>query len=167
MADAAGRTLTSQEILDLIAQAKAATSNPAITFMQIFRNLPDNVTILGDTLRLSLTQAAVNVPAPVAPILNALQSIAKTSNRVAVTNNQQAETSFNGNRVRLDQEVNFDVGGVDGSPALQNITGVAAHKIVFWVDVESLAVRHDQGRLILAVTTKAATFSIDLGEDHP
>lgn len=166
MSDAAGGTLSPQEILDLITQAKAGVSNPAITLMQIFRNLPDNVTVLGDTLRLSLTEAAVIVPTPAAPILNAIQSIAKAGDHVAVTNNQEVETSFNRNRVRFDQEVNFDVGGVDGSPALQNIVGVAAHKLV-WIGVEGLAVKRKEGRLTLAVTTRVGTTSIDLGEDHP
>jgi hypothetical protein len=165
MPDVAGRVLTLEETMEIISKAKAGGSSPVVTMMQIFRGLSENVTVSGDVLRLALTASASSIGGPFAPLLNALLTISKTADHVAITNSQKVEAAFNGNRVRLGEEVSFDVGGTDGEPALNNIAGVAAHK-VGWISIENLELKHSQGHLKLAVVTRIGTIKVDLGEEH-
>src|ERR1700721_1150797 len=89
MGDAAEiSTLTLDQVTQLISQAKAAGANPLLVGIQMFKNLPDNVTLPGPTLALALTTSGVPVDPSLAPLLSAIQNISKAGTQSGFTLNK-------------------------------------------------------------------------------
>jgi hypothetical protein len=162
MSDAAGiSTLTLQQVTELISQAKSAGSNPMLVGIQIFNGLGDNVTLPGATLTLALTTSGIPISQPLAPLLNAIQSVSKVGDHVSIALTQDTEVLLNNNRIRFAQDTSFDVSEDAGNPALNNIVGLAGHKMV-WVNVQSIQLTQNQGRWSVAVKTSVKTINFDL-----
>src|SRR6266446_5809680 len=123
-------TLTLQDVIQIITAAKAAGTNPAQIGMQIFRSLDDNTTVSGDALRVALTASAILVGGPFAPALAAIQTVAKNQDHITITNSQEVQLTLGTTRARVREELSFDVAETGGLPALNNIQGLQAHKML-------------------------------------
>jgi|HubBroStandDraft_2_1064218.scaffolds.fasta_scaffold00558_8 hypothetical protein len=162
MGDTAVTTLTVQQISDIINTAKSGGANPMLVGMQIFNTLGDNVTVPGDTLRLALTNTAVAIAAPLVPLVQAIQNISKIGNHLSLELNEDIETILNNNRMRFKQELSFDVIPTASAPGLTNILGVAAHKFVSWISIQSIHLKQNLGLWSVAVVTPVTTINFDL-----
>jgi hypothetical protein len=157
-----GKTLTQQDIIQIIATAKAGATS-ALIGMQIFRSLGDNTIVAGDILRLALTTSNIAVGGLLAPALAAIQTVAKDNDRVTISNDREVETTLGGTRVRVKEELSFDVAAsTDGLPALDNIQGLQVHKIL-WISIQKIELIQGQGRTSLRVTAAGTTKDISLG----
>ena len=162
MGDAAEvSTLTLDQVTQLISQAKSAGANPLLVSIQMFNNLRDNVTLPGATLALALTTSGVPVDPSLAPLLNAIQNISKAGNHVSIALDQDTELSLKNTRIKFAKDTSFDVSDDAISPALNNIIGLAGHKL-FWVNVQSVQLTQNQGRWTVAVQTPVKTITFDL-----
>jgi hypothetical protein len=162
MGDTAGATLSLEQVTGIISQAKSAGANPIVIGIQIFNSLGDSVTLAGDTLRLALTTAGIPITGPLVSLVDAIQSVSKTADHVSIALTDDTETSVNNNRIRFKAEVSFDVNKTADSPALNNIVGVAAHKMMTWINIQSIHLTQNQGRWSVAVGTSVKTINFDL-----
>lgn len=167
MSDAAGTTLTLQEVTDIIAKARSGSANPMLIGLQIFNSLGDSVTVSGDTLRLALAASALPVAGPLGTLVDAIQSVSKVGSHITTVNNQKIETTLNGNRIRFDEEVTFDVSGTNGAPGLKNISGVAAHKAVAWIGIQAIQLQQNEGGWTVGVSTHIGTINFNLDAANP
>jgi hypothetical protein len=154
-------TLTLDQVTQLISQAKSAGANPLLLGIQMFNDLGDNVTLPGPTLALALTTSAVLVDPSLAPLLSAIQNISKAGNHVSIALNQDTELSLKNTRIKFAKNTSFDVSDDAVSPALNNIVGLAGHKL-FLVNVLSIQLTQNQGRWSVAVKTPLKTIDFDL-----
>lgn len=152
MSDAAGTTLTFQQVTDIINQAKANGANPMLIGMQIFNTLGDDVTATGDTLRLALTASAIPITGPLVSVVDAIQSLTKATDHVVVALNGPIEIALAKTQIRIDTEVSFDVSASGASTALSNIAGVATHVLFAWPNITSIQLNQNQGHLTVGVT---------------
>jgi len=160
MGDAAEiSTLNLDQVTRLISQAKSAGANPLLLGIQLFNNLGDNVTLPGPTLALALTASGVPVDPSLAPLLGAVQNISKAGTHVSMTLNQDTELSLKSTRIKFAKDTSFDVSNDAVSLALNNIVGLAGHKL-FWVNVQSIQLTQNQGRWSVAVKTPLKTIEI-------
>lgn len=153
--------LTLDQVTQLISQAKSASANPVLVGIQMFNNLGDNVSLPGSTLALALSTSAVHVDPSLAPLLTAVQNISKTGTHVSVALDQDTELSLKNTRIKFAKDTSFDVNDDAVSPALDNIIGLAGHKL-FWVNVQSIQFTQNQGRWKVAVKTPLKTIDFDL-----
>jgi hypothetical protein len=153
-------TLTMDQVMQLISQAKSAGPNPLLVGIQMFNNLGQNVTLPGPTLALALTGSGVPVDSSLTPLLSAIQNISKAGNHVSIALNQDTELSLKNTRIKFAKDTSFDVSDA-ASPALNNIVGFAGHKL-FWVNVQSIQLTQNQGRWSVAVKTPLKTIDFDL-----
>jgi hypothetical protein len=161
MSDAAGIPLTLGQVTDLISRTKSAGANPVLIGLQIFDSLGENVTLLGSTLSAALRTSGIPVGAPLAPLLNAIQTISKNGDHVTIALDQDTEMSLNKNRVRFQKELAFDVSETDGAPGLQNIVGVAAHKLT-WISIKDIQLKQKQAGWTMSVGTSLTTITFDV-----
>jgi hypothetical protein len=154
-------TLTMDQVTQLISQAKSAGPNPLLMGIQMFNNLGQNVTLLGPTLALALTSSGVPVDPSLAPLLSAIQNISKAGSHVSIVLNEDTELSLKNTRIKFAKDTSFDVSDDAASPALNNIVGLAGHKLV-WVNVQSIQLTQNQGRWSVAVKTPLKTIDFDL-----
>jgi Protein of unknown function, DUF538 len=151
MSDAAGDSaITLEQVTQIISQAKSGGANPLFVGIQIFNSLNDQATLTGSTLTLALAASAIQIPGPLAPLVDGIQSVAKQGELITLTMNREIETKFNDTRIRLQQRVGFNVDKGD-SPALTNMTGVSAHAFLDWLDITSIQLNREEGHLSLAV----------------
>jgi len=151
MSDAAGdSTLSLEQVTQILSQAKSGGADPLLVGIQIFNGLNDQVTLTGNTLMLALTASGIQIPGPLATLVDSIQSVAKEGELITLTMNREIETAFNDTRIRLQQKVGFTVDNGD-SPALTNMTGVSAHAFLAWLDITSIQLNRDEGHLSLAV----------------
>jgi hypothetical protein len=162
MGDTAGTTLSLEQVTGIISQAKSAGANPIVIGIQIFNSLGDSVTLAGDTLRLALTSAGIPITGPLVSLVDAIQSVSKTADHVSIALTEDTETTVNNNRIRFKEEVSFDVNKTADSPALNSIAGVAAHKMMTWINIQSIQLTQNQGRWSVAVGTSVKTINFDL-----
>jgi hypothetical protein len=162
MGDAAEiSTLTLDEVTQLISQAKSAGANPLLVGIQMFNNLVENVTLPGPTLAQALTTSGVPLDPSLLPLLTAIQNISKAGTHVTIALNQDTELSLKNTRIKFAKETSFDVSDDAVSPALNNIVGLAGHKL-FWVNVQGIQLTQNQGRWSVAVKTPLKTIDFDL-----
>jgi hypothetical protein len=147
------KSLTVQNVTKLISSARSGTTDPVSTGISIFQSLGENATLSGDVLRSALSQASLIFDGPLSDVLTAVGSITKTRNLIVVANSQELRPSVHGTTLRLKQTVTFDVGSDGGNPSLSNITGVAVHK-VFWIDIQQIELRQQDGQKVLHVVTE-------------
>jgi hypothetical protein len=162
MGDAQNPSILSlDQVTQLISQAKSAGASPLLVGVQLFNSLGGNVSLSGSTL----TQALANSGVPVDPALTAflteVQNISKTGNHVSITLSQDTELLLNNTRIRFAKATSFDVVDDAVSPALNNVVGVAGHKIV-WVNVQSIQLVESQGRWSVKVITSVKTLEFEL-----
>jgi hypothetical protein len=161
--DTAGiTTLNVEQVTQIIFQAKTAGDNPRLVGVHIFSSLGDNVTLLGATLALALANSGIPIPESLSPLVNAVQSLSKAGGHVSIALAQDTEVLVNKTRLRFGKEVGFDVGESDGDPALKNMVGVAAHKLLSWINIQSLQLKQNQGRWTVTVGTPLTTINVDL-----
>jgi hypothetical protein len=154
-------TLTMDQVTQLISQAKSAGPNPLLMGIQMFNNLGQNVTLPGPTLALALTSSGVPVDPSLAPLLSAIQNISKAGSHVSIALNEDTELSLKNTRIKFAKDTSFDVSDDAASPALNNIVGLAGHKLV-WVNVQSIQLTQNQGRWSVAVKTPLKIIDFDL-----
>lgn len=154
-------TLTLDQVTQLISQAQSAGANPLLVGIQMFNNLGQSVALPGPTLALALTTSGVPVDPSLAPLLSAIQNISKAGTHVSITLDQDTELSLKNTRIKLAKDTSFDVSDTAASPALNNIVGLAGHKLV-WVNVQSIQLTQNQGRWSVAVKTPLKTIDFDL-----
>jgi hypothetical protein len=154
-------TLTLDQVTQLISEAKSAGANPLLVGIQMFNDLGDNVTLLGPTLAQALTTSGVTVDPSLSPLLSAIQNISKAGTHVSITLDQDTELSLKNTRIKFAKDTGFDVSDDAVSPALNNIVGLAGHKLV-WVNVQSIQLTQNQGRWSVAVKTPLKTIDFDL-----
>jgi hypothetical protein len=154
MSDAAGTTVLSvDDVLKLVSSARSGTTDPISTSIAIFQSLGENATVSGDVLKRALSQASLSLEGPLADVMAAVGNITKTGRLVAVANSQELRPILHGTTLRLKQTVTFEVGSDGGSPSLDNITGVAVHK-VFWIDIQQIQLRQQDGQKLVHVVTE-------------
>jgi hypothetical protein len=122
--------------------------------MQIFNNLGNNITVVGDVLRQALADSNIAIDGPLFALVVAAQNITKMGSHVTVTIADEVKTVIGGTTIRFKPPVTFDVGKAGGYPTINNIQGAAAHK-VFWLDIREIQLRQDQGKRMLHVETSA------------
>jgi hypothetical protein len=162
MSDAAGTTLTLEQVAQIISQAKSAGANPMLIGIQIFNSLGDDVTVPGDILKLALTTSGIPITGPLVPLVNAIQNVTKTGDHLSIALNQDTEALLNNNRIRFKEVVSFDVNKTADAPALNNIVGLAAHKLLSWINIQNIQLKQNQGRWSVAVGTSLTTINFDL-----
>lgn len=146
--------LSVEQVKNIITQAQAGASDPVSVGMQIFNNLGDNVSVSGDTLRQALTESGLATDGPMSALVAGAQSITKTGSQVTVTGAKEIQTQIRGTNVRFSPQVTFNA-GMDGSfPTISNIQGAAVHKM-FWIGIQEIQLRENQGQKTLHVETSA------------
>jgi hypothetical protein len=153
--------LTLDQVTQLISQAKSAGASPLLVGIQMFNSLGNSVTLPGPTLAQALSNSGVQVDPALTPLLTSIQNISKTGNHVSITLNQDTELSLNNTRIKFARDTSFDVSDDAISPALNNIVGLAGHKIV-WVNVQRIQLTQNQGRWSVSVKTALKTIDFDL-----
>jgi hypothetical protein len=148
--------LTVDDVKTIINQAQLGVTDPVTIAMEIFSNLGDNITVVGDILRQALIDSSVAVDGPLSALVAAAQNITKVGGHVSLTNAEEIKTEIGGAAIRFKSLITFDVGTEGGSPLISNIKGVAAHK-VFWFDITQIQLMQDQGKRILHVETSGGT----------
>ena len=154
--------LSVDDVTKIITAAKTAAGDPLSIGMQIFSGLGDNATVSGNTLREALSAAAIPIAGPLGPVLNAIQSVTKTGSVVTLTNAQEVQIVLDGNQMQLKNQVSFGVAEQNGLPELQNIAGLAVHK-VFWIDIKTIELIVNQGKRFIRVVTPDGSKDIALG----
>lgn len=157
MSDSSGATsLSLDDVVKLITAARAGTTDPVSTSLGIFQDLSENAVLSGDVLRQALSQASLALEGPLSDVLAAVGSITKTGSLITLVNNQELRPVLQGKTLRLKQTVTFEV-GLDGiDPSLNNIAGVAVHD-VFWIDIQQVQLRQQDGQRIVHVVTGHGT----------
>jgi hypothetical protein len=153
--------LTLDQLTQLISQAKSAGASPLLVGIQMFNSLGNNVTLPGATLAQALTISGIPVDPALTPLLTAVQNISKTANHVSITLSQDTELSLNNTRIKFAKETSFDVTDDAVSPALNNVVGLAGHKVI-WVNVQSIQLTQNQGKWSVSVKTSLKTIDFDL-----
>ncbi len=154
--------LSVDDVTNIIAGAKAATTDPVSVAMQIFSALGDNVTVSGSDLQQALTASAIPLQSPLSDVLNALQQVTKSADLVSLTNAQEVQFVVSGTQARLNPAVSFNVAVVDGLPSLNNISGVSVHKL-FWIGIQTIQLINNQGQKMVRVVTSAGTKEFPVG----
>jgi len=149
-------TLSLQDVIQIIAAAKAGGASPTLVGIQIFGSFGANTTVSGDNLRMALTSSGVPIDGPLAPALAAIQTVAKDNDHITITNNQEVEVRLGGTRTRVKEELSFDVAATAGLPALNNIQGLQAHEIL-WINIQKIELIQNQGRSSVRVTAAGTT----------
>lgn len=153
MSDASGATsLTVDDVMKLITDAKAGTTDQVSTGLAIFQSLGENVVLSGDVLRKALSQASLSLGGRLADVLGAVGSVTKMGDLITLVNNQELRPVLQGKTLRLKQTVAFEVGLDGGNLSLSNIAGVAVHE-VFWIDIKQIQVRQQAGQRVMRVVT--------------
>ena len=161
MSDASGATILSvDDVMKLMTGARAGTSDRVSASLAIFQGLGENAVLSGDVLRQALSQASLALEGPLADVLAGVGSVTKTGSLITLVNNQELCPVLQGNTLRLKQTVTFEV-GLDGGPSLTNIAGVAVHK-VFWIDIQQVQLRQQDGQKIVRVVTGHGTRDLPL-----
>jgi len=145
-------TLSVQDVKNIIAQARAGTADPIAVSMQIFNSLGGDIAISGDVVRQALTDSSLGMDGPLSFLVAAAQDITKNGSRVTISNTGEIKTEISGTPIKFNRLVTFDVGTDGGFPTINNIQGVAGHKL-FWFDIKQIELRQDQGKRILHVVT--------------
>jgi len=145
-------TLSVQDVKNIIAQAQAGTADPIAVSMQIFNNLGGDIAISGDVLRQALTDSSLGMDGPLSFLIAAAEDITKNGSQVTVSNTGEIKTEISGTPIKFNRLVTFDVGTDGRFPTINNIQGVAVHKL-FWFDIKQIQLRQDQGKRILHVET--------------
>jgi len=145
-------TLSVEDVRNIIAQAQAGMADPIALSMQIFNRLGGNIAIPGDTLRQALTDSTLDMNGPISVLVAAAEDITKNGSQVTFSNTGEIKTEISGTPIKFNRLVTFDVGTDGGFPAINNIQGVAVHKL-FWFDIKQIQLRQDQGKRILHVET--------------
>jgi hypothetical protein len=157
MSDASGATsLSVDDVVKLITGARAGTTDPISTSLSIFQGLGEDAVLSGDVLRQAFSQASLSLEGPLAAALAAVESITKTGSLVTFVNNQELRPVLQGNTLRLKQTVTFEIVLDGGDLSLSNIAGVAVHK-VFWIDIQQVQLRQQDGQKIVHVVTGHGT----------
>jgi hypothetical protein len=158
MSDAAETThLSVEDVMKLVSSARSGTADPVSASIVIFQSLGESAILSGDIMRLALSQASLSFEGPITDVVAAVVSIAKTGNLITfTTNDQELRTVLHGTPLRLKQTVTFEVGSDGGNPYLGSITGVAVHK-VFWIDIQQIQLRQQDGKKIVHVVTAHGT----------
>jgi hypothetical protein len=157
MSDASGTTnLSVDDVLKLITGARSGTADPISTSLAIFQGLGENAVLSGDVLRQALSQASLSLDGPLTAVLAAVETITKSGSLITLVNNQELHPVLQGNTLRLKETVTFEVGSDGGNPSLSNIVGVAVHK-VFWIDIQQVQLRQQDGQKIVHVVTGHGT----------
>ena len=146
--------LSVEQVKNIITQAQAGASDPVSAGMQIFNNLGDNISVSGDTLRQALTDSGVATDGPMSALVAGAQSITKTGSQVTVTSAKELQTQISGTNIKFSPVVTFNAGMDGGFPTISNIQGAAAHKM-FWIGIQLIQLRENQGQKILHVETSA------------
>ena len=154
--------LTLQDVLQIITAAKTGGANPVQIGIQIFGSLGLNATVAGDTLRTALAASGIPASGPLAPALAAIQTVAKNQDHVTISNSQQVELVLGDTRARVKEELEFDVTVTAGLPALDNIQGLQAHKVI-WISIHKIELIQSQGRTSVRVTAAGTTRDFPLG----
>jgi hypothetical protein len=152
-----------EDVKNIITQAQAGATDPVSVALQIFDNLGVNITVSGDTLRQALTDSGVATDGPMAALLAAAASIAKTGSQVTVTSTKETQTQISGNAVKFSPVVAFNAGVDGGFPTMSNIQGAAVHKL-FWIGVTQIQLRESQGQKSLHVETSAGARDFPLAQ---
>jgi hypothetical protein len=145
-------TLSAQDVRNIIAQAQAGTADPIAVWMQILNSLGSNIAISGDVLRQALTDSHVEVDGPLSLIVTAAENITKNGSQVTVNSTGETKVEIAGTPLKFNRQVTFDVVMDAGFPTINNIQGVAVHKL-FWFDINQIQLRQAQGSRILHVET--------------
>jgi hypothetical protein len=154
-------TLSVQDVKNIIAQAQAGTADPIAVSMQIFYSLGCDIAISGSVLRQALTDSSLGMDGPLSFLVAAAEGITKNGSQVTVSNTGQIKTEINGTPIKFNRLVTFDVGTDEGFPTINNIQGVAVHKL-FWFDIKQIQLRQDQGKRILHVETSGGARDFSL-----
>jgi hypothetical protein len=147
-------SLSVADVKNIISAAQVGGNDPVSVRMQIFSDLGNNITVIGDVLRQALANSNIAIDGPLSALVVAAQNITKIGSHVTVTIADEVKTVIGGTTIRFKSPVTFDVGTAGGYPTINNIQGVAAHK-VFWLDIREIQLRQDQGKRILHVETSA------------
>jgi len=157
MSDASGATILSvDDVMKLMTGARAGTSDRVSACLAIFQGLGENAVLSGDVLRQALSQASLALEGPLADVLAGVGSVTKTGSLITLVNNQELCPVLQGNTLRLKQTVTFEVGLDGGGPSLSNIAGLAVQK-VFWIDIQQVKLRQQDGQKIVHVVTGHGT----------
>lgn len=153
--------LTVEEVNQVIHQAQAGGEDPAALVLQIFSGLGPSVSLSGDVLRQAFQEGAITISEPFSSILAGITKIVKDENALIITRPTQTEFSVSGTRLRIRPELRFTVGTEDGRAVITGISGLSAHKIL-WFAIQSLEWLTDEGHKILRVGTSAGTRDITI-----
>jgi RHS repeat-associated protein len=158
--------LSAQDITKIIKSAQASSSDPVTTAINMFNNLGENVTASGDALRQGMKQAGFAMPDTLAPVVSNATSISKSGRAVTIESAKRAEYKVEGNTIRVDKTVRFNVEVGKGTAALTGISGLSAKAGFLWPDfheVRFTSTGQNKGNLDIKVgpLTKHLTCSSD------
>lgn len=161
MTDSSQNSLTVKEVKEVIRQAQTGGNDPAALVLQIFSGLGSSVSVPGDVLRQAFQESAIAIGEPFSSILAGISQIVKDGNALIITRPTRTEVSVSGTRLRIEPELRLNVGTIDGRTAITSISGLSAHKIL-WFAIQSLEWLTDEGQKILRVGTSAGTRDITI-----
>jgi hypothetical protein len=161
MSDTSENQLTVEDVNAVIRQAQTGGNDPAALVLQVFSGLGPSVSVSGDVLREAFKESALAIGEPFSSILAGIDQITKQQNTLTITRPEQTEFSVSGTRLRIQPELRFNVGTVDGRAVITSIGGLSAHKIL-WFAIQSLEWLTAEGQKILRVGTSAGTHDIPI-----
>jgi hypothetical protein len=144
--------LSVENVKNIIMQEQAGTVDPIAASIQILNSLGGNIAIPGDVLRQALTDSSLDINGPLSVLIAGAEDIKKNGSEVTVSNTGEIKTEISGTPIKFNRLVTFDVRTDGEFPAINNIQGVAVHKL-FWFDIKQIQLRQDQGKRILHVET--------------
>lgn len=154
-------SLTLDQLVKIIADAKAASGNPLSAAMRVLGALGGAAIVSGDLLRQALNHSDVPLGGPLSSSLDRIQSVSKIGNEIKISSTEATELLIEDTLLRLLPEVTFVVTTDQTPPACTDIKGIAVHKFV-WLDIQTVQVKTIAQQTVLHVVTPAGSRDIAL-----
>jgi hypothetical protein len=134
-----------EELMKLIAKAKASNADAFTTAVTIFSSLGNQVTATGTNLREALAKSNVELDETMKAILANANRITKDGNTVTIANKKEKEYTIgegkDAQRLKIGKEVQFTVAVGKDTASISRIKGVEAKFGILWPNINSIEVK--------------------------
>jgi RHS repeat-associated protein len=113
-----------EDLVKMIQEAKASTSDPVTTVIKIINGLGADVTVSGATLRDALAKANVPLDSNTSALLSNADTITKKGSKVTITNKAEGKAQLGDTEVTVAAKVSFNVSVGNGLATIDHIKGL-------------------------------------------
>jgi hypothetical protein len=147
-----GRTLTVDDVKELIGKAKSGSADPVGILTGMFAGLGEKASVTGEVLHQALKSSKIPLPSDAGEILGKVQSMEKDGDSVKLVFDAQLEPVVKGTQLRLGPTIAATLQKFPDGVALADITGIQVNKFV-WIDIQRVQFRENDGKRSVKVDT--------------